>query len=290
MRRLSYRSCCSLIAGLGLLLAARPGAASTPQSTYVVPTAVELLPSEANATRAVIHGAFFQLNSTTATTYDAPKCGVMYFACVAGQETMCRMQWSELRAAIGQHYCSGFGSLSTLPTAPIRAEGAVRGAPDQWDLGMGIALGSFVDGKCAPAQALVCPLASAADGGATADAAPATDATTNMDAPAAITDAAAETGNPASDAAAATDAAAIETGTPVPEAGGTDVATTSEPDATTEHPATFAPDAGAGNDARPAPATKSSGCALGGGSASAPPLALLGLLALGLASARRRRP
>jgi MYXO-CTERM domain-containing protein len=289
MRRLSYRSCCSLVAGLGLLIAARTAAASSPLSTYVVPTAVDLLPSDAAATRVVIHGAFFQL-TMAGGTYGDPKCGVMYFECVAGQETMCRMQWGELRAAIAEakNSCRGFGSLNTLSIASVRAEGSALGTPDKWDLGVGTIAGVSVGNKCPAAQALVCPLASAADGGATTDAAPAMDAPPATDAPAA-TDTPAEGATPTPDAAAPMDTAATETGMAVPEVGGTDVATTPEPDAATEHPVASSPDAGAGNDARTAPAAMSSGCALAGGSAGAPPLALVGLLALGLVAARSRR-
>ena len=97
----------------------------------------------------------------------------MYFACVAGQEAMCQMQWKELRgaAASGTPLCEGFGGWSVLSVATIRDEGAPLGTPDAWDLGMGISPGSYVDNKCPPALQLACPV-SASDGGAVADAGP----------------------------------------------------------------------------------------------------------------------
>src|SRR4029077_16691926 len=140
-----------------MLAGARPAAASYPNSTYVVPSLVELQPSDDAATRVVIHGAFFQLTSDTAATYSAPRCGVMYFACVAGQEAMCQMQWKELRDAVSgtPQFCEGFGSWNVLSVATVRDEGAPLGTPDGWDLGMGISQGVYVDGKCGPAMQLV---------------------------------------------------------------------------------------------------------------------------------------
>src|SRR6266478_3153453 len=122
VRHHALRSSVRLIAAqaaltLVALLAARPALASGPTGTYAVPTRVELFPSEADATRAVIHGAFFQLKTTT--TYGDPQCGVMSFECQAGQETMCRMQWSELRTAVTspvKNFCLGFGALNVVPT------------------------------------------------------------------------------------------------------------------------------------------------------------------------------
>jgi hypothetical protein len=276
MPHLSYRSCFSLVTGLGLLIAARPAMASDPLSTYVVPAAVELLPGDTNGTRVVIHGAFFQLTTTVGMTYTDPKCGVMYFDCVAGQETMCRMQWTELRNAISAapQFCEGFGSANTLSTASIRTEGATLGAPDRWDLGMGVSQGVFVDGKCPVARALVCPLASPPDGGIATDARP-----NPTDAPA------------SNDAPASTDAPAIETAAPTPEAGTSTDAPASGTDAqAADHPTTTIPDAGATTDG-PKLAPKSGGCTVAGSSTDSAPLAsmLAGLLVLGLTRASRRR-
>ncbi|HXU03939.1 MAG TPA: hypothetical protein VN903_23415 [Polyangia bacterium] len=194
------------------LAAARPAAASYPCATYVVPSLVELQPSDAGATRVVIHGAFIQLTSETAATYGNPKCGVMYFECVAGQEAMCQMQWLELRDAVSAtpHFCEGFGGWNVLSVATVRDEGAPLGAPDTWDLGMGIAQGVYVDNKCPPAMQLVCP-ASAGDGGVVDAATPidaAPDAAPDI-APDATPDAAPmDDAAPVTDVAPPTDAAA----------------------------------------------------------------------------------
>ena len=175
------------LAGLAALVATRTAVASYPCSTYVVPSSVELEPSDDAATGVVIHGAFFQLTSDTAMTYANPRCGVMHFACVAGQEEMCRMQWKELRDAVSPtpQVCEGFGSWNVIPMATIRDEGGPLAAPDAWDLGMGVSQGGYLDNKCPPAMHLACPLP-AADGGAVTDAAPPTDAAPSDDAAPAV--------------------------------------------------------------------------------------------------------
>lgn len=133
--------------------------ASSPVATYVVPSKLEFMPDEATATRVVIHGAFFFWQKDG--TYNQPACGYMYFACPAGQEKMCRMQWTELNNAIGLPQCEGFGQQMMQSQATLRSEGTTPANPDTWDLGIGITPGSFVGGQCAPAQALKCPLPSA---------------------------------------------------------------------------------------------------------------------------------
>ena len=157
----------ALAVAVATLASARPAAASDPFTTYVVPSLVELQPSEAAATRVVIHGAFFHLTTATSFTYSDAKCGVMYFQCAAGQEAMCRMQWSELKAAIepAPTLCRGFGNKQVVSTATVYVEGQPLGSPDPWDLGMGIGLGSSVDGKCPPATKLACAPVSPGDGG-----------------------------------------------------------------------------------------------------------------------------
>ena len=58
----------ALAVALATLASARPAVASDPFTTYAVPSLVELQPSEAAATRVVIHGAFFHLTTATGFT------------------------------------------------------------------------------------------------------------------------------------------------------------------------------------------------------------------------------
>ena len=147
-------------------LAAGSAAASDPFALYAVPTAVELLPNDADATRVVIHGSFLFLTVPgTSAVYGDPKCGAMYFQCTPGEEDLCRMQWRDLRNAVGGTYCAGFGTLNMLSAATLRQEGAPLIGPDKWEMGMGVAMASYLGGECPKALALKCAKPSL-DGGA----------------------------------------------------------------------------------------------------------------------------
>jgi hypothetical protein len=147
------------LALLVLLLAPFAARASDPSAIYSVPTRVEILPDDASGTRVVISGAFFFLKGGGTYAYDEPRCGYLSFQCPAGKELLCRMQWLDLRKAIGLPYCAGFGTLNTVSTATLHTDRGSLGAPDPWDLGIGITQGMYVDGKCAPALQRSCALA-----------------------------------------------------------------------------------------------------------------------------------
>lgn len=234
-----------------LVLLARPAAASDPLSIYTVPTVVDILPDDATGTRVVIGGAFFFLSAPMTFTYTEPKCGYMSFQCPAGRQALCQMQWLDIRKAIGGTFCAGFGSLNMVSSATVRSDRS--GPPDTWDLGMGVGLGSYVDGKCMKARTLNCA-APGTPPDATAPPLPPADAAPAVDVPITPPDTAVVTPPPA-------DAA-------------------SPP---------ISPDAGAPADAAPAPTlAKSDGCAVGGPGSAAWPIAAL-LLALALGRRARRR-
>ena len=257
MRHLT-RSTLVLVA-LGLVLVSRPAGASDPNSIYTVPFVVEILPNDATGNRMMIGGAFFFLANPMTFTYGEPRCGYMSFQCAPGQETMCRMQWLDIRRNIGQAGCSGFGTLGMLSTAHLRADRGSLGTPDPWDLGMGISVGSFVDGKCPKARMLNC---------AAKPAPPPPDASAPLSPDAAV----------AIDAPVVAPSVPDASTVPAPDAGSPPV-----PADAAATPTTPAPDA-----AGPAPAlAKSDGCAVGGGQSGAWPAVLL--LALALVRRTRRR-
>jgi len=148
------------------LAAEESGQASTPVSIYTAASRVEMLPGDTTATEVVIHGAFMFVNSSGG--YSDAVCGMMYFRCPAGSETMCRMQWLDIRnMGTGSTQCAGFGAQNVVSTAPVRTEGAALTSPDTWDLGIGVQAGIYIDGKCAPAKTLACAQAASSDGGTT---------------------------------------------------------------------------------------------------------------------------
>jgi uncharacterized protein (TIGR03382 family) len=141
---------------LAILLAPAAAKASEPSSIYTAPAEVEILPDDATGTRVVIGGSFFFLSTPADSTYGEPRCGYMSFQCPAGLEVMCRMQWLDIRRAIGGAYCAGFGTLHVVSSATLHPDRGTLVKPDLWDLGMGIAQGAYVDGKCGPARMLSC--------------------------------------------------------------------------------------------------------------------------------------
>ena len=110
----------ALATALGLLGLARPAAASSALSIFVVPTLVELLPNEEAPDRVVLHGAFLRLVGDPNPNYVGPDCGVIYFRCAAGQEALCRMQWNELQRAISANldYCLASATSGSCPRRP----------------------------------------------------------------------------------------------------------------------------------------------------------------------------
>jgi hypothetical protein len=153
-RLMGVASTLLVVAGLS-----RPGRAdaSEPAGTYSVPTQVDLLPDAEHPTEVVLHGVFFQLLASG--RYGNPQCGRMHFVCASGQSDMCALQWRELEQvarAGSSTLCHGFGTLSKVSTASVTAEASPLGAPDTWDLGIGITTGVYVDGQCAVAHALRC--------------------------------------------------------------------------------------------------------------------------------------
>jgi len=237
------------LAPIVLLAAAGPAAASDPSSIYTVPTQVEILPDDATGTRVVIGGAFFFLTTPMGFSYGEPSCGYMSFQCRPGQEAMCRMQWLDLRNAIGKGGCFGFGTWGMVSGAHLRTDRSSLGTPDPWDLGMGVGIGSSVDGKCPKARMLNCAAPPADAGPPPADASP----------PPADAAAQAPDSNPAPSDSAPVDAAIADAPAMAPDV------------------------APPGPDAAPAPLAKSSGCAVGGAGGGPWPLLLLALMV------RRRR-
>src|SRR5258708_27130582 len=134
--------------------------ASNPMLVYARVDSVTFEPSEAAAVRIRIDGVFALHKAVSTPNYDydygGPFAGYVYYACPAGQEANCRMQWADIKTAIGMNYCAGWGqdlafaapdASISLPT--VRPSSASPSAPDVYDLGMGVPGGGHVGG-CAP--------------------------------------------------------------------------------------------------------------------------------------------
>ena len=155
MTRLACLRAIGLASALLTVTGAGTAWASTAVSVYVAASRVDTMPDDASATTVAIHGAFILLKSDG--SWEAPQCGVMYFKCAPGSETMCRMQWQDLRTyGTMSGTCGGFGTQDKTTMATIRSEGAPLTSPDDWDLGMGVMLGSSIGNQCPLAKAMAC--------------------------------------------------------------------------------------------------------------------------------------
>ena len=143
------------VLSMAILLGGAPSArASSPLSTWVVASKLDLLPNPQAATSVMIHGAFFFWSN--GGQYTAPQCGFMYFTCPPGSEALCRMQWMDIVSLTQSNLCAGFGQMNMAPTATFYKPGDTPGKPDLWDLGMGVQAGGWVGGQCDPAKMLKC--------------------------------------------------------------------------------------------------------------------------------------
>lgn len=219
--------------------------------------------------------------------------GYVYYACPAGKEDVCKLEWVDLAKHVGTKDCMGIGSNSA-PAGTIHAPGE-ECAAEEYPIAMGVQVGytpcnSMDEGTPADApktcvaavDAGAAPDAEAVDAGSASDASQTVDATEAKpdaglpedvaqakDVPTAI-----DAGKPSATDAATADGQSPQSDTATSGADVADAGTISMPDS--------------GQTTKPvATAAKSSGCDAGG---AGNPAGLLGLLLTfaGVAVMRRR--
>lgn len=136
------------------LLAAASANASDQVGVYALVDRVTTEPASGTPTRVRIDGAFAVAEAATYPGYTSPARGYMYFACPAGKEATCEMEWKDIASAAGTGGCAAFGSRRT-DNGPLRiTNGRVRptdespSSPDSYPISFGV---SFV-----PAQHYIC--------------------------------------------------------------------------------------------------------------------------------------
>lgn len=213
------------------------------------------------ATRVAIYGVFAKSNGATPPVYQPAKRGFFYYACPAGQLATCRMEWKEIKRAVGTPDCAGWGD-STKDGGTIHAWCDARPATAQpYPIYMGVQLTLYAAGTCSLAKAVADPAACTTDAG--------TDASSDAGAPEK------DSGTPQKDSGTTEK----DSGTPV----ATDSGTTTDKDAGTPPPKGSEPTA-----AQPA---DSSGCSMGANPSSMAPFAAVpfALVALSAITRRKRR-
>ena len=131
-----------MIGGLVILSAACVGwavslQASNPVGVYAVVEKVVLEPSDAAPQRVQVWGAFSMAEKDNADNYGPAQRGYLYYSCPAGQESVCRSEWADLKSVAGKNTGVGFGGRYKDSGRLRKADEKVA-SPDSYPIQMGI--------------------------------------------------------------------------------------------------------------------------------------------------------
>jgi len=131
-----------MIGGLVILSAASVGwavslQASDPVGVYAVVEKVVLEPSDAAPQRVQVWGAFSMAEKDNADNYGPAQRGYLYYSCPAGQESVCRSEWADLKSVAGKNTGVGFGGRYKDSGRLRKADEKVA-SPDSYPIQMGI--------------------------------------------------------------------------------------------------------------------------------------------------------
>lgn len=131
-----------------------PGAprahASDPYGNYALVEHVDVQPAAAGEPeRVAIYGVFAlsyrpkEGPNKDRGIYSDPKDGYLYFKCPADKTDVCRMEWADLKRAIGSGKCAAFGDrypTDPNPNGRLRAYSEAPSDPDTYPIGRGVQL------------------------------------------------------------------------------------------------------------------------------------------------------
>jgi hypothetical protein len=120
---------------LGVFWAAIPRA-SVPIGVYAMVEKVVLEPNDTQPQRIQIWGAF-ALADRTPSGYGPAQRGYLYYSCPAGQETICRNEWNDIKSAAGKDALIGFGDRNR-PRDRVRAVDERPASPSTYPIQMGV--------------------------------------------------------------------------------------------------------------------------------------------------------
>ena len=111
--------------------------ASDPVGVYAIVEKVVLEPSDANAQRIQIWGAFALSDGKMGNGYQAAQRGYLYYTCPQGQDTVCRNEWSDIKSVAGKSEPIGLGGrFKTM--GRIRKADDKPVSPDMYPIQMGV--------------------------------------------------------------------------------------------------------------------------------------------------------
>ena len=104
---------------------------------YTVIEKVVLEPSGASPQQIQIWGAFALSDQKSGSSYGPAQRGYMYYACPAGQDTVCRKEWEDLKSVAGKDIGVGFGGRYK-PTGRVRKADEKPATPDAYPIERGV--------------------------------------------------------------------------------------------------------------------------------------------------------
>ena len=111
--------------------------ASDMVGVYAVIEKVMLEPGDAAPQRIQVWGAFALSDQKSGSNYGPAQRGYLYYACPAGQETVCRKEWADLKAVAGRDTGVGFGARYK-ETGRIRKADDKPASPDMYPIERGV--------------------------------------------------------------------------------------------------------------------------------------------------------
>src|SRR5262245_57442537 len=108
MQKLTVLACLAALAGTAR--------ASDPMGVYGVATHVTI--QKTDPPSLIISGAFAPVDTQTGVYVS--KAGYMYYACPAGQEKTCAIEWADMQKLSGGGVCFGFGARRDWQTFEMR--------------------------------------------------------------------------------------------------------------------------------------------------------------------------
>ena len=103
---------------------------------YGVVEKVVVEPNDKAPERIQIWGAFAMAEGR-GSTYGPAQRGYLYYTCPAGQENVCRKEWSDLKSVAGKGTAVGIG-MRYKPTGRVRKADEKVASPDPYPIQMGV--------------------------------------------------------------------------------------------------------------------------------------------------------
>jgi hypothetical protein len=111
--------------------------ASDMVGVYAVIEKVVLEPDESAPQRVQIWGAFALSDQKSGSNYGPAQRGYLYYSCPAGQDTVCRKEWADLKVVAGKDTGVGFGARYK-ETGRIRKADEKPASPDVYPIERGV--------------------------------------------------------------------------------------------------------------------------------------------------------